>query len=158
MQRRSSLIIIIIVLAGIASTIDEILGAIIANQLPSPIYRYALFLLISTIIVGIALAIWEYRIQAHSKIPSTMQSNLIRRTLLAKVRDIWITGMLEESLHGVPPATLSLLEKPDAVASMQENLLPESNQRRLLPQSVQDTNLPAIFWFVLCKMRHTRYL
>jgi DNA polymerase III delta prime subunit len=60
------------------------------------------------------------RVQAEGlpQLPSALTLQLQNRTrLLQRVRSFWITGVLEQSLHGVALLALGLQEQPDAVAN-----------------------------------------
>jgi serine/threonine protein kinase len=58
---------------------------------------------------------------------ATLQyQNRIR--LLQRVRSFWITGVLEQSLHGAVLLTLGLQEQPDAVANPWRLIIQESKQ------------------------------
>ncbi len=58
-----------------------------------------------------------------------------RQRMLAKVRAFWITGVLENSLHGAALIALGLKEQPDAVANPWHLVLqqPDQSERPLPP-------------------------
>ncbi len=71
----------------------------------------------------------EYRAQAEGPpkpSPASTLQHQNRTRLLQRVRSFWITGVLEQSLHGAPLMTLGLQEQPDAVASPWRLVIQES--------------------------------
>jgi eukaryotic-like serine/threonine-protein kinase len=68
--------------------------------------------------------------------------NRNRQRMLQKVRAFWITGVLEQSLHGAALITLGLHEQPDAVANPWELVLQQPDQpAQLLPPGTRITQV-----------------
>lgn len=67
--------------------------------------------------------------------PSALPApNVNRQRLLEKVRAFWITGVLEQSLHGAALIALGLHEQPDSVTTPWQLLLQQSGETpRALP-------------------------
>jgi transcriptional regulator with XRE-family HTH domain/GTPase SAR1 family protein len=59
-------------------------------------------------------------------IPTSLRQNRLR--LLQRVRSFWITGVFEQSLHGVALIPLGLQEQPDAVVNPWRLIIQESGQ------------------------------
>jgi hypothetical protein len=73
-----------------------------------------------------------------NKLPLTQQEYRNRQALLAKVKDFWVNGVLEKSLHNQLVIEQGLEERIDAVAS-RENVILETkvSSTRLLPQGTK---------------------
>lgn len=93
------------------------------------------------IVVLIFCAYWANRFQRKVLQPvpepppllSDTQNHRNRELMIERVRSLWITGILEQSLEGAPPLTLRLREQPDLVPNPWRLTIQESdrNEREL---------------------------
>src|SRR2546428_4080910 len=133
MKRKSTFIAFIIsFMSGLLSAMTGILGNIVASRpLPPAITPYLEFAWPAfglVTVLGIAFAVWEVRKEQERDRPTLPFSSQNRTRLLAKVHAFWITGVLEQSLHGAALIELGLYEQPEAIENPWHLVLQEPNR------------------------------
>jgi DNA polymerase III delta prime subunit len=130
MKGKTRLIILCLALIALLTTVVGILGSFASSLLPEPIVHYVWPLLGIVIIMLIGVTVFLYRLQSETKSPLPMStlSGQNRQHLIAKVRDFWITGFLEQSLHGAALMALGLQSQPDALENSWRLVLQQANQ------------------------------
>lgn len=116
-RRRTLLILILLILIGLLSAIAGTLAGLI--KLPELVSTNPLVALVLVCVTLGILGWLLWRIQSHPE-TQEMPHSLARQNrqrMLAAVRAIWITGVLEHSLHDAVLIALGLREQPAAVAN-----------------------------------------
>jgi hypothetical protein len=107
-----------VALVGVLAFLGAVLINIATGQLPPGLHPY-LWLAWPLALLVTAVSIWvvhrQGRITRGSSVLSGSLEQRNRRTMLAKVKNIWIDGLLEQSLAKELRIALDLMEKPDAV-------------------------------------------
>ena len=99
MKRKTTGVLIVLIILGVPLTIMS--GLLVnAVELPSEVKRlgWPLLLLVTVALVG--LAVWQFRLQAGTK-PSAADARENRGIMLSRVRNRWITGLLEDHYYYV---------------------------------------------------------
>lgn len=117
MIRRRALLLILLILGALLSAVAGALAGLI--KLPEPVASQPL---VALLLVGLALGglgLWVWRLQS---LPETQQVQISlarqnRQRMLARVRAIWITGVLDHSLYADVFLTLGLKDQPRAIAT-----------------------------------------
>jgi uncharacterized protein with WD repeat len=145
MHRRPSFVLILIIITGLLSTLSGVVGNIAASQVPPaalPFLRFSWLILVILMVLLIAVAVWQYRLQnpSENSLLSIKASN--RQRLIAKVRAFWIKGVLYQSLHGAALIALGLDEQMDAIATPWGLILRQSGaSERPLPAGTSVTQV-----------------
>src|SRR5438128_10735085 len=88
-----------------------------ALEFPTVVKPFALPLfLILAFVLGI-ISVSQYFLQEKTDHPTPTVSIQNRQRLLAKVRTFWVSGVLEQSLHGTALIALGLRDQPDVLAN-----------------------------------------
>src|SRR5437868_5911200 len=127
LKRKSRLIafalIVFSVLLGIAS---GPLGN--AVELPAALKSIAFPLLLCVAFVLSLIAVYQYFAQERKEQTALPLSGQNRQRLIAKVRTFWITGFLEQSLHGAALMALGLQNQPDVLVNPWRLVLQQADQ------------------------------
>src|SRR5205807_6423399 len=127
LKRKSRLItfalIVFSVLLGIAS---GPLGN--AVELPAALKSIAFPLLLCVAFVLSLIAVYQYLAQEKKEQTALPLSGQNRQRLIAKVRTFWITGFLEQSLHGAALLALGLKNQKDALENPWRIVLQQVDQ------------------------------
>ncbi|HEY6541307.1 MAG TPA: NACHT domain-containing protein [Ktedonobacteraceae bacterium] len=132
-------LIVLTVLIGAAS--GPIGNAI---ELPSSVKPFALPLFICLAFILSLIALSQYFLQQEqTPVPVSPISQQNRERLIARVRQFWITGVLDQSLHGAALIALGLQNEPDMLANPWRLVLQQQNQpAHPLPEG---TRIPQVY-------------
>src|SRR5262249_45211226 len=97
-------------------TFHSILSNIIANFLQPKADTIVEYVVVAFLIITFILALWQLweRSQQSDGNRSEDLASRNRRAMIEKVRAIWITGVLNESLYKETLIALGLTKRPDA--------------------------------------------
>ena len=118
MKRKQVLIAILVALGSLLTVLVAILINFATSTIPFIVQPYLPFTwpLVGVVaLAGVIVAIALYRLQAVDEGPAPTPQGNYRQRMLAKVREFWINGVLEKSLHGTALMALWLQEQPEAV-------------------------------------------
>src|SRR5258708_13043497 len=128
-----------------------LLGAVIglvssAIELPAVLKRYALLLFLTLVFVLIVIAVWQYFLQEKkeepTEHPAQLASSRYRQIIIARVRDFWVTGVLEPSVHGAGLIALGVRDQPNVLANLLRLVLQEEDQSaQMLPAGTRITQV-----------------
>ena len=108
MNRQSRLIIFVLIVLSVLLTIAlGLLGS--AIELPSALKPIAFPLFLCVAFILCLIAVYQYFVEKRIEQTVSPLSGQNRQRLIAKVRAFWITGFLEQSLHGA--ALMALKEE-----------------------------------------------
>ncbi|HYT43104.1 MAG TPA: hypothetical protein VEP90_12235 [Methylomirabilota bacterium] len=108
MKRQSRLIIFVLIVLSVLLTIAlGLLGS--AIELPSALKPIAFPLFLCVAFILCLIAVYQYFVEKRIEQTVSPFSGQNRQRLIAKVRAFWITGFLEQSLHGA--ALMALKEE-----------------------------------------------
>jgi len=130
MKQKKVLITILIVLAGLFTVLSGVLINVATSQGISILRLSSSLIWILLGIVTIAwitVAVFLHHLQTDAKQQELTPEIRNRQRMLAKVRTFWITGVLEESLHGAALIALGLHEQRNAVVNPWRLILQQLN-------------------------------
>jgi hypothetical protein len=108
---------IILAINSLLVTVNAVFGNIVANVLQAALGEHWKWVVVPFVIITIILLALELREdlqnQSDRRLDDLESRN--RRAMIEKVRAIWITGVLNESLYKETLITLGLAKRPDAV-------------------------------------------
>src|SRR5947209_5613896 len=142
MKRKPPLITLtLIVLAALLGALSGPIGN--AVELPSLLKPFAIPLFLGLAFVLSLIALSQYFLQQEqTEVPPSPLTEQNRQRLLARVRQFWITGVLDQSMHGAAIIALGLQNQPDVLANPWRLVLQEQNQSaRALPASTRITQV-----------------
>ena len=128
MKRKSRLILLYIALGILLTTAVGIMSGLAPSLLPEPIIHYFWPLLGIVILLLIGVTVLQHRLQSEMESSTKPLSGQNRQHLIAKVRAFWITGFLEQSLHGVALIALGLQSQPDVLDNPWHLILQQADQ------------------------------
>ncbi len=99
-----------------------------AIELPRALKPFAIPLFLSVAFVLSLIAVYQYFTQERKEQTALPLSGQNRQRLIAKVRTFWITGFLEQSLHGAALIALGLQSQPDVLANPWRLVLQQADQ------------------------------
>src|SRR4029453_13730672 len=101
---------IVIVIIGILVVVNAVLGNIVANLLQESLGNYWRWVVVPFVIITFALLVFELREQQQKYTERNTDDleSRNRRAMIEKVRAIWFTGVLNESLYKETLITLGL--------------------------------------------------
>ena len=127
MKRKPLLItLILFVLAALLAAVSGPLSG--AIELPAALKKFALPLLLGVAFLSGLIAFLLYSLQEQTKPHELTPSQQNRQLLLARVREFWITGVLEQSLHGAALIALGLSKQSNVLANPRHLLFEQTNQ------------------------------
>lgn len=127
------LILVLIVLTVLLGAASGPIGN--AIELPSSLKPFAPVLFICLTFLLSLIALSQYFLQQEqTSAPASPISQQNRERLLARVRQFWITGVLDQSLHGAALIALGLQNRPDVLDNPWHLVIQQQNQpTRSLP-------------------------
>ena len=97
MRRKTRVALIVLIILAVPLTImSGVLGSVV--ELPLEVKRLAWPLLLLVAVALVALAVWQFRLQAGTE-PSAADTRENRRIMLNRVTAKWIAGYLENPLY-----------------------------------------------------------
>jgi DNA polymerase III delta prime subunit len=100
-----------------------------AIELPSPLKPFAFLLFLGLTILLSLIAVAQYFLQQEKPAsPASSLNQQNRQILLKRVRSYWITGVLDQSLHGAALIALGLQNQPDVLADPWRLVIQEKDQ------------------------------
>jgi len=145
MKRKPPLITIaLIFLTALLGIVSGPLGS--AVEFPAALKPYAFPLFLILAIILSIIAVWQYFLQEkteeRTEHPAQLASPRDRQIIIARVRATWITGVLEQSLHGAALIALGLRDQPDVLANPLRLVLEEKDQSaQMLPVGTRITQV-----------------
>jgi hypothetical protein len=137
MKRKPPLITItLIFLTVLFGIVSGPLGG--AVEFPAALKPYAFPLFLILAIILSIIAVWQYFLQEkkdeeRTEHPAQLAGPRDRQIIIARVRATWITGVLEQSLHGAALIALGLRDQPDVLANPLRLVLEEKDQSAQMP-------------------------
>jgi DNA polymerase III delta prime subunit len=127
MKKKSQILLIILIILTIILTVasNPISNLI---ELPLAIKPFALPLLIGIALLLCMIAVWQFILTSRENISLRAPSKQNRLRLLTKVRETWITGVLDNSLKDQALISLGLQHMPDALVNSWYLALEHPNQ------------------------------
>jgi DNA polymerase III delta prime subunit len=128
---------IILAINSLLVTVNAVFGNIVANVLQAALGEHWKWVVVPFVIITIILLALELREdlqnQSDRRLDDLESRN--RRAMIEKVRAIWITGVLNESLYKETLITLGLAKRPDAVERPMDLLVqrPDKADQHLPP-------------------------
>jgi hypothetical protein len=128
---------IILAINSLLVTVNAVFSNIVANTLQEALGTYWQWVVVPFVLITIVLLAFELREQ-QQKHPERRTDDLAsrnRHAMIERVRAIWITGVLNESLYKETLITLGLSKRPDAVERPMDLLVqrPDKADRYLPP-------------------------
>src|SRR5438105_11938856 len=111
MKRKYLLITLITMLTVLLTTGIGILTSYVSNFFSVTFKPFALPLLGIIALIVSVLTVWLYHLQREPEQHTLTPGSQNRQRMLDKVRAFWITGVLEQSLHGAALIALGLYEQ-----------------------------------------------
>src|SRR6266516_1813214 len=127
MKRQSRLIIFVLIVLSVLLTIAlGLLGS--AIELPSALKPIAFPLFLCVAFILCLIAVYQYFVEKRIEQTVSPLSGQNRQRLIARVRIFWITGFLEQSLHGAALMALGLQSQPDVLENPWRLVLQQADQ------------------------------
>lgn len=137
-QKPLLITLILFVLAALLAAVSGPLSG--AIELPAALKKFALPLLLSVAILSGLIAFLLYFLQEKTEPRELTSSQQNRQRLIARVHEFWITGVLEQSLHGAALIALGLSKQSNVLANPRHLLFEQTNQSsHMLPVSTRIT-------------------